>query len=55
MDNAMEDQVQPRCRECRVVMRDRHGGWLCPECGWLIPVDQAIVVPVFAGPSIWGG
>jgi hypothetical protein len=36
-------------------MRDRAGGWVCPECGWVIPVDQSIAAPVFTGPSIWGG
>ncbi|WP_298868016.1 hypothetical protein [uncultured Microbacterium sp.] len=55
MDDAMEAQVQPRCRDCRVVMRDSPGGWRCPACGLVIPVDQSIVVPVFSGPSIWGG
>lgn len=55
MDEAMEAQAQLRCRDCRVVMRDRPGGWVCPACGWVIPVDQSIVVPLFTGPSIHGG
>ncbi|MEV8135242.1 hypothetical protein [Microbacterium aurantiacum] len=55
MDDAMEDLVQPRCRDCRVVMRTCPAEWLCPSCGWTIPIDQSISPPVFTGPSIWGG
>lgn len=55
MDDAMEDLVQPRCRDCLVVMRNYPAEWLCPSCGWTIPIDQSISPPVFTGPSVWGG
>ena len=31
--DGMEHGRQPRCPECKVVMRDIPGGWKCPACG----------------------
>ncbi|MGC5173031.1 hypothetical protein ACLQ2Q_20525 [Microbacterium sp. DT81.1] len=54
MDDDLQEQAQPWCRDCGVVMRDRPPGWVCPVCGWSISVDDVIVQPVFTGLALAG-
>lgn len=51
-DDPLSDFQQPRCPEDGIVMRTTPTAFVCPNCGYEIPIEQVAMPEEFTGPDI---